>query len=567
MASDFEDISQAAAQQRMAGGGTTGYKDYVPASAHLKAAAAAKQAGDKEAFDAIMHKAVEAQQYEDSKEYDPTQGMSGFDRARAGYGRAVTNIARHAGNLVGAVPDQDIADANQLDAPLLATDGGKTGNLFGEAITTAPLGAGLTGVASKVAAPVANALTNPITRGAFEGAAQGGLMADPGEKLSGAAMGSLVGGGLPAVAGAGKVAAVGMTRTPEAEMLLRKGVELTPGQANPKGAYAQFEEATQSAPFVGGTIKAAREHGEESFVKAGIREAAAPGAVIPDGPPAQMLDAAYQSFDPLYAKAKGIPLNLTTKGGIGVKQNLGMKLARVVKAKGVTNDVREEVSSFLENEFSRPLKKTDDLLKLRSAVRQRVRQYGQQDGVAARDAETMLKNAEKEITSTLQSQLSGDQLSALQAADKHYGTYKVFEDAMYRAKDRPQGFTPTQLSMASRAATDPGAYARGAGGAVRDMAQAGQRTLETRVPPTGARLAPLALGLPTGGMSYAIPALVSGTRAGSKLALGQTKGQLKLGQIGKALLGNLTDDEKRVLGDSIRRANTTRVLQNKQDQE
>jgi hypothetical protein len=567
MANEAEALAAAERERRMAGGATTGYKDYVPAAEHLKAAAAAKKAGDTEAFEMIMKSAADAQRYEDSKDYDPTKGMGAFERARAGWGRAVTNIGRHAGNLVGAVPDEAIANANQLDAPLLATEGGKTGNLLGETVTTAPLGAGLTGAAGKLGAPVAEALANPITRGAFEGAAQGGLMADPGSRLEGAALGAGAGAALPAVAMGGKTAVTGLARTPEAQLLLDKGVELTPGQANPKGMYAQFEEATQSAPFVGGAIKGAREHGEESFVKAAIREAAPPGSKIPDGPPGEMLTAAYNAFEPLYAKAKGVPLKLSTQTSTGVRDALGRRLRTVVTEKGSTDQVRAEVSSFLENEFSRSMKKTDDLLKMRSEIRQRIRQYSQEPGVHAADAAKILSKAEKAVTDSLEAQLKPDALAALRAADKHYGTYKTFEDALYRAKDRPQGFTPTQLSMAARDATDPGAYARGAGGVPREMAQAGQRSLEMRVPPTGARLAPLLLGLPTGGLSYAIPAILSGTRAGAKVAMGRTKAQMKLADIGRGYLSKLTDEEKRFLGDSIRRANTTRVLQNNQDRE
>lgn len=543
----------------------------LPAAVHIKAATKAKQAGDEEGYKIIMQEATAAQEREDAEASNPTIGMSGFERGHAGYGRAVANIGRHVGNLIpdamGGVPDAAIDEANRTDAPLLNTTGGKVGNFVGETATLAPAGMGLTSLVSRISAPVAKVLANPIGRGAFEGTAQGGLMADPGQKLGAIGSGGVFGSVLPAMYGGGRKAVVGANRTPEAEMLMGKGVEMTPGQANPKGMYAQFEEATQSAPFVGGAIKAAREHGEESFVKASIREAAPPGAKIADAPPAQMLDQAYKAFEPLYAKAKGFQLKLTNKSGVGVKESLGRDLEKAVSQKGPTTAVKDEVRSFVENEFSREMKTTGDLLKFRSEIRSRIRQYGQQEGVAAADAAKILRQIEGATTTKLESQLSGDALDALRTADASYGKYKVFEDAMYRAKDRPQGFTPTQLSTSAREATDPGAYARGAGGVPREMAQAGQKTLEMRVPPTGARLAPIALAIPTAGASIGLPAFLSGTRMGAKIALGQTMPQKALASIGKKALKNLSDEERRALGDFLNRANTTRALQNSQAQE
>ena len=128
---------------------------------------------------------------------DPTADMGTGQRVLAGIGQGMTNVGRHAANLVGLQSDEQLADAKQLDAPLLATGAGRAGSLIGETAATAPLMMGGAGVVGRVGMG-AKALSNPIARGVVEGAAQGALMADPGEKLAGATMGGAFGGLVPA---------------------------------------------------------------------------------------------------------------------------------------------------------------------------------------------------------------------------------------------------------------------------------------------------------------------------------------------------------------------------------
>lgn len=70
--------------------------------------------------------------------YNPTDEMSGGERVLAGIGRGMTQAARGVGQLVGAVSDEDIANAQELDAPLLNTTGGSAGNILGTAAAFAP---------------------------------------------------------------------------------------------------------------------------------------------------------------------------------------------------------------------------------------------------------------------------------------------------------------------------------------------------------------------------------------------------------------------------------------------
>lgn len=73
-------------------------------------------------------------------ELDPTRGMGTMQRVAAGIGKGLTDFARGAGQLVGAVSREDVAEARRLDAPLGATAGGKVGEFVGKAAPLAAAG-------------------------------------------------------------------------------------------------------------------------------------------------------------------------------------------------------------------------------------------------------------------------------------------------------------------------------------------------------------------------------------------------------------------------------------------
>jgi hypothetical protein len=67
---------------------------------------------------------------------DPTAGMGGFEKFRAGYGKAAVDLGRGAGQLVGLVDREDVQSSRERDAPLMATGAGKAG-YFGGAVANA----------------------------------------------------------------------------------------------------------------------------------------------------------------------------------------------------------------------------------------------------------------------------------------------------------------------------------------------------------------------------------------------------------------------------------------------
>src|SRR6185437_4621780 len=234
----------------------------------------------------------------------------GLDRALAGAGQGMTDLARHAGNLVGLESNQDLTQAKALDAPLLNTGAGKVGNFIGTTAALAPLGMGAGAALGRMGALGARLAASPLASGVAQGAAQGALMADPGQRATGALAGGALGRLLP---GAGKIvsaAARGLKRTPAAQALIDEGVSLTPGQMNPTGIANRMEQALEGAFGVGDLVQNARDNAMQQYTRAMVERSMAPGAKLPpnvhdfNG----MVDEAAKSFDTAYDQAKGFPV-------------------------------------------------------------------------------------------------------------------------------------------------------------------------------------------------------------------------------------------------------------------
>ena len=169
---------------------------------------------------------------------NPTEGMSGTDRFVAGAGRGMANIGRNLGNIIGMeeFDDEALATSKRRDEALMDTKSGALGSFAGEVAALAPIslagrGAMAAGSAAKaaLAAPTVGraALTNiprltgagmgGLKSAAAQGAVAGGILSDPGERLSGATTGAVAGGVLNKSLGAlGRKVASGFKESPAA---------------------------------------------------------------------------------------------------------------------------------------------------------------------------------------------------------------------------------------------------------------------------------------------------------------------------------------------------------------
>lgn len=108
-------------------------------------------------------KTAEQQMAEDRKLYDPTSGMTTFDKAAAGFGKAIYDTGRGLGQMVGLVNRDDVAESRNRDQALMNTGAGIAGNVLGNVAIAAPTalipgaqtiaGAGLVGAGLGLAQP------------------------------------------------------------------------------------------------------------------------------------------------------------------------------------------------------------------------------------------------------------------------------------------------------------------------------------------------------------------------------------------------------------------------------
>lgn len=460
---------------------------------------------------------------------------------------------RHAADIAGFL-DPEHATDYQREYHQASKDNPGTELLGGLAAPLPGVGKlkALTGLGGLAARAGANALI-----GAGAGLATGDTETPATQRALYGAGAGLVGGAAAEGAGAllGKTLR-GVVKPSEAAQLLRsKGVDLSVGQMNPGGFASKLEEAGQHSILGGRAIHEAQQTARGGWQDAVLREARPdlPPDVNPDayarlssplghvseadaiaagprplsGTVPEKLQQVYEEFTPAYQAAKAAPLLAGAPGnGPGGLVALSKAFDAAVSNPNIiaTDAEMAAAKRFLDNQLSivnNAMEKRaaggapltgEALLAMRSNIRGAIR-----DALKRQDYTTakLLGGAEDALTGSLQQQLPSDALSALNEADRKYGVLKAVQDAVRRGGDQEAGFTPAQLSAAVRANTQAGAYARGAGGPLRELAQAGREVLDAKAPPTGVQ----ALKVPAGLHHLAAPLMALANATPVKQAL------------------------------------------------
>jgi hypothetical protein len=96
-----------------------------------RALIAADKAGDAQAAKVLAGEITRLRGVAAPMNVDPTEGMSGLDKFRAGMGKAFYDVARGAGQVVGLVDREDVAESRKRDAALMRSGAGLAGNIAG----------------------------------------------------------------------------------------------------------------------------------------------------------------------------------------------------------------------------------------------------------------------------------------------------------------------------------------------------------------------------------------------------------------------------------------------------
>lgn len=321
--------------------------------------------------------------------------------------------------------------------------------------------------------------------------------------LAGKQAGDLVGQGVGWGARAlGRTLSGAVKPSEAARYLQGKGVDdLTVGQMAPTSFLAQMEEAGTSVAGIGPALKGQRDAGLAKFQEAALREALPPGTTtVPEGANlGERLAKTFGAFDDVYAKAHGHPIAPdAVRTAVYAVDDPSIYAGDSARAK-VGKFIQNRITALRLREDGSVL--SDDVIKLRSALRERVRALGGPDAQSKEERE-LFQAAADAITDTLDAQLPSSAANTLRAADGQYAKLKTVADAIGRAKDQTGGFTTQQLTNAVQDATDTSAYQKG-GGLLRQMSRAGEESIGAKIPMTGARL--LASGpvpYATGPLSY-----------------------------------------------------------------
>lgn len=492
------------------------------------------------------------------KDTGKIRALTGGEKLRYGFGLGARNIALNTAEMLGLTSPERVKEAQAEGAPITGQFPGNVGAFTGEVATLAPLGMGVAGAATRLGMPARGVLA-----GVTEGAAQGAVAAGPDDRLGGAMLGGVTGGALPSAAKMAQLLGRGMPQTANARRLTQRGVELTPGQMNPEGNWAMIEEVLQAVPVIGPKIREARGRGWTQTQNVIAQEAAPPGVVLqPRQDPQDMFRDLLKAYDTAYDVGKGYPMLPVIRPATGPDVPLAQALQVPRTARG-TDEGRKYASSVINSELS-SLKglgaklSSDDLFAMRSRIRAEVRSLRKKPN-APLGADDILSNAEQRITAALDSQLPSNVVQQVRAIDAKYGNFKVIENALYRATDRPEGFTPSQFSQAVREGTTSRmGYAAG-GGRMRDVSRAATDVFGPRQPATGRQMAAL---LATGGAATlggpatqavgagilgmgALPYLSGGVGQASRSVLtGQTQAQQAIRAAERAARRTLSPQER-----------------------
>jgi precorrin-6B methylase 1 len=167
--------------------------------------------------------------------YDPTEGMSTTEKVLAGIGKAMTDTARGAGQMVGLVSRDDVAESRRLDKPLMNTTGGTVGNVIGNVAINAPL----------AFVPGANTIAGGAAIGAASGLMQPSISSA--ETAQNMALGGIAGGAVPAAIRGFQIAKSAIDPFSESGRNLIIGRALNRAAGNQSAEAAQALISTQSA--------------------------------------------------------------------------------------------------------------------------------------------------------------------------------------------------------------------------------------------------------------------------------------------------------------------------------
>ena len=443
-------------------------------------------------------------------------------------GNSANNWLADKTGMVGRLPEGGVdQQVREGEAAYQASRGQDAGKFDGFRIAGNVVSPANLAIAAR--APQAASWAGRIGVGAAGGAATSALNPIVGsgdfsaEKLKQVAIGTALGGAVPAVTGAiARVISPNASTNSQLALLKAEGVRPTVGQSL-GGWVNRTEEKLQSVPILGDAISAARQRSGEDLNRAVANRALAPvGKVLPDG--VKGGDAVLYVRKAMNEAYDDVMPNLAVRRDGLFAQNLS-GLQAAVKQGAINPNAKTAFNRFVSNEvnpmFQGQSAMTGETFKrLQGRITEKIQQTS-----ASTDADQrLLSGAYKELGEQL-NQLSvrtnpqvADRLTAINTG---YANFKRLQRASSSVAAEDGVFSPAMLHNAVKAADRSKDKARFAEGnaLMQDLSGAGKTLLHNKVPNSGTaeRLMLGAGAIGTGMMNPAIPLAMGGGLLGGSL--------------------------------------------------
>lgn len=443
---------------------------------------------------------------------NPTEGMTGTEKFKAGMGKAFVDTKRAVEQMSAGVGlggaglteagpidpaaqsyyqgveaqkstlQSEVDESKKLDAPLMNTGAGLAGNIAGKAAVTAPL----------LAMPGANTIIGSAAMGGLQGALDPTATGE--SRLENIKTGAEWGAGSSTVLKGIGLGLKGAKVDPKVKALMDEGVTPTPGQIM-GGSAKRLEEGATSLPFLGDQIKAAQRRAVEDFNRSALNRVLKPinQAIEKDAPLGrETLDAVHTKVSDAYEQL--LP-NLVGKAD-------NEFLGRISSVKDILSELPEQRAKQLEgilqntvigkfdksgNIYGEGLKEMESKL---GALVSRYRNSPDGDQRALGEAITSVKDAVRDMLI----RNNPESATALKSVNEAYAKMLRVERAAASTGAKEGVFSPSQLQNASKA-LDPSLrktqFARG-NALMQDLAETGKNVLGSTVPDSGT---PFRLGM------------------------------------------------------------------------
>lgn len=430
---------------------------------------------------------------------DPTQGNSFLRNAGAGAGKSVVDTYEGLKQLVGAgmTPEQAM-ERRQLDAPLMDTGGGITGNIAGQVAQMAvPVGGGAR--AASYLGRAAPYVAAAARGGAFAAAQPVATGESRGENAAAGAAWGTLGQGVADVAAVGAKAAasrLGPVVRESIEAARAMGIPLNVAQTTNSGPIRTAQAVTKYLPFSGAAKAAQRQ--QEAFNRAIGKTFGADSAVLSDDVMKAARQKLSQQFDDIYSR-----------NDVAITPDTVRRLAEVERR--AFQDMVPEEAAVIRNQVNKILEQAGDG-SMNGRMYQSIRTSLQKAEKSGGNIGRIVKEVRNELDDAAAQSIRTADAAALKRVRSGWANLRTTEDALGQVAGASGNVRPAALYPLIR---------KGATPEMRVLAKVGQNVLKEGVGDSGTAQRAMYQNMMTGGAGLAASAAGLGKLVAGGALLGR----------------------------------------------